>query len=491
MSVLNLVRNNPYRVLGVYVNSPVKDRVTNKNRLAAFARVGKPCVFPKDMTELFANPSRSVDDIARAEQQINLDQDKLKYAFFWFIQASPLDTAALSNVQSGNKEKTLEILKKRDSFSSLINRALLAYAENDLNTAVKLTTLVIHTDEYRDGFIKAICGENFELDEESVAKLYIDALAQEVGWEDTYKLFRSEGYSADDDEYIVSKLIKEPIADITGAIEELEDAGEASYEIGDSCRNLIQKTRHNLSVLNNVLDSDDSRLMLIRDKLAIAIKSLSARYFNSIESPNEAVFEQVEEWLNLAYDLALGSHAIEQIEKEREEFNQARQGAKIMDVAGPLILLTAEFKESNKSLSQTETFVDKAKQEVDRIKLSVGDRDELLVTVSSNIASMALSAVISIVNDAQSSKLRIQEGLKSGSINRIFSQAVRIVRKIDTLIMNYETQKRVTENKRIIESTFNKITEIQNRQSSSSSSGGFGSLVFWGVIIFIAFLMLK
>ena len=38
---MNIIINNPYRQLGVYSNSPIKERVANHNRLKAFLKVGQ------------------------------------------------------------------------------------------------------------------------------------------------------------------------------------------------------------------------------------------------------------------------------------------------------------------------------------------------------------------------------------------------------------------------------------------------------------------
>ena len=46
---MNILQNNPYRILGVYSNSPIKERLANHNRLKAFLKVGKSVSFPLDL----------------------------------------------------------------------------------------------------------------------------------------------------------------------------------------------------------------------------------------------------------------------------------------------------------------------------------------------------------------------------------------------------------------------------------------------------------
>ena len=83
---LKLIYNNPYRILGVLSNSPLRERVGNQNRLSAFAKVGKEVAFSNDFASILTDkPVRTPESISAANTAINLDKDQLKYALFWFI----------------------------------------------------------------------------------------------------------------------------------------------------------------------------------------------------------------------------------------------------------------------------------------------------------------------------------------------------------------------------------------------------------------------
>lgn len=53
---MNLLSHNPYRVLGVMANAPVKERVANQAKIKAFLKVGKPISFPLDLEGLLPPP---------------------------------------------------------------------------------------------------------------------------------------------------------------------------------------------------------------------------------------------------------------------------------------------------------------------------------------------------------------------------------------------------------------------------------------------------
>ena len=51
---------NPYRILGVYSNSPIRDVVKNENKINAYLKVRKDISFPLDLpTFLPRHPGRS------------------------------------------------------------------------------------------------------------------------------------------------------------------------------------------------------------------------------------------------------------------------------------------------------------------------------------------------------------------------------------------------------------------------------------------------
>ena len=132
---IHIISQNPYRILGVLSNSPLRERVGNQNRLAAFAKVGKEVSFPNDFaTILIEKPVRTPDSIAAANTAINLDKDQLKYALFWFICGSSIDDIALKHLQAGNREKAEEIFQKKETYSSLINSGVLAFIDGNVTT---------------------------------------------------------------------------------------------------------------------------------------------------------------------------------------------------------------------------------------------------------------------------------------------------------------------------------------------------------------------
>lgn len=87
---MNILQNNPYRLLGVYSNSPAKERLANHNRMKAFLKVGKPVSFPLDLPSYLGLINRTDASVADAEAKLTLPKDQILYAQFWFIKATPV-----------------------------------------------------------------------------------------------------------------------------------------------------------------------------------------------------------------------------------------------------------------------------------------------------------------------------------------------------------------------------------------------------------------
>lgn len=123
---MNILQNNPYRILGVYSNSPTKERLANHNRMKAFLKVGKSVFFPLDLPQYLSAINRTEASVADAESKLTLPKDQILYAQFWFIKTTPLDEVAFNHLLAGEIDKAEEIWQKRECASALQNRIVCA-----------------------------------------------------------------------------------------------------------------------------------------------------------------------------------------------------------------------------------------------------------------------------------------------------------------------------------------------------------------------------
>lgn len=123
--MLKLIQNNPFRILGAYTNTSLKDVLAMANKLKAYCKVGKDAELPLDYIDGLPNVERTIQSIDSSLKALDFDSDRLVASLFWFIWASPTDLVALKHLEKGNQQKALEIWCKVRTVSSYHNRALL------------------------------------------------------------------------------------------------------------------------------------------------------------------------------------------------------------------------------------------------------------------------------------------------------------------------------------------------------------------------------
>ena len=178
---MKILENNPYRLLGVYSNSPTKERLANHNRMKAFLKVGKPVSFPLDLPSYFGLINRTDASVADAEAKLTLPKDQILYAQFWFVKMTPLDDVAFKHLIIGEIDKAEEIWRKRECVSSLQNRIVCALIRNNYDCAMTSAEVLYGNTQYINQFVSVIIGNGGNFDITNLTYSFLDTLCDEVG----------------------------------------------------------------------------------------------------------------------------------------------------------------------------------------------------------------------------------------------------------------------------------------------------------------------
>lgn len=95
---MNVIVHNPFRILGMFANDPLRKQTANIARIRAFNKVGKECSFDSDFTDIFGTIDRSEEAIERAITLLSSDEDRDFYSSLWIHRLQALDTAAKAPV---------------------------------------------------------------------------------------------------------------------------------------------------------------------------------------------------------------------------------------------------------------------------------------------------------------------------------------------------------------------------------------------------------
>jgi len=200
--MLDIIQNNPYRILGIYSNSPTKERVANHNRLKAFLKVGKEVSFPLDLPTLLPAIARTTEIVSQADAKLTLPAEQLRYAQFWFVKATPLDDVAMNHLIAGNADMAMSIWQKKDNASSLQNRVVCALIQDNYAIAI-LYAERLYTSYITD-FVDIVLGESHTIDAGNLGYNFLDELCSAVGAKSIQPYLPTPDWK----QYVGSKAIK-------------------------------------------------------------------------------------------------------------------------------------------------------------------------------------------------------------------------------------------------------------------------------------------
>ena len=110
---MDLIYQNPFRVLGLPVTSSAKDIAKRIGDISLYAEMGKPMEY--DVDHYFpTQPIRTKESVQEANQAIVQPQNKLFHSLFWFWEGekNTVDKMAFNELRNGNIEKALEFWGK-------------------------------------------------------------------------------------------------------------------------------------------------------------------------------------------------------------------------------------------------------------------------------------------------------------------------------------------------------------------------------------------
>lgn len=397
--LMKIIQNNPYRLLGVFSNSPLKERLANNNKLKAFLKVGKEASFPLDRIEFLPHLHRTEERVSSAEAMLTLPADQIKYAQFWFIKQSPLDEVAFNHLLNGETEKAMSIWAKKDYVSSLQNRSVCALMQSDVAEALCYLTRLYNSDEYLREFVIAVTGDESNFSQELLIHSLLDALCEEF---DVHELLSSLS-DASWKEYVGQRTVTPLIQSIE------EEIALAKKTKGEGCtvrlnagNKLKNATRENLQTLKQLLPVDDIRYQMIADKLGIEILQCGIDYYNGSDATDAARNAMILQ--KYALSIVVGKLAKDRCQENVNILQKIIDNLPPKEVAPESAAIEQELHNYCKLPDKIEhavTLLNNCKPHLKSIKNKLGANNAFYLKISTKIAGNALHNLIEEVNEAQ------------------------------------------------------------------------------------------
>ena len=465
--MIDIITQNPFRILGVWSNARQADIVRNIGRMKAYLNVGRPVDYPSDINFLIPEVQRTLESAQKAQADINLPADKLRYALFWFCSGDPIDETALNNLINNDADKAISIFERRETYSSIINRAVLYMIRGDYAKAVSAYSSLIHNYTYRQLFVSTICGDAFSTTESDMSQLLLKELMSEIGASKLLTMVTDPS----DKTYVKDAAPQEPITIINDEIARAKSACSggpaACYRAGKS---LITRTKTPLRTLRLLATDGDVRATSVIDNLAKQILQCGINYYN--DSNDSDCIDKAMELQKYALDIAVGRLTKDRCRENVKTLEEAKQRsayeADLIAVAEKL----KSFGNYSSTITRARSLVNECKPYLNNIKTHLGSYNELYLKVSSAVAGNALGMVIDAVNSAQNSITA--SSLTSGSLKTTLDSALNAMNLIATLDMTSDVRSRLNTNKATLQNMYNQVSVLTSR-ASSTPYGGYSS----------------
>jgi hypothetical protein len=479
---MNIIRENPYRILGVTANATEKELKKQISILKRYAEIGKTKSFDYDF-EFIGNFSRSAEDIQEASNKIEQSHNKLLYSLFWFVNKTPFDDIALNNLKENNIEKAIEIWDKtlkeeitQKNYSSYLNLSTLYIALSvieeqidlqKLHEGISLKGVLINSETLRD-LSSLVTGDGVTNSQTKIGEKFVDEVIEQlkpyldkssgITIKDLISIFNT--FPSGIQKYVLSKFTEGPISNIENKIEKCVrkriNAPENADKYGEE---LYKSTQSDIVMLKKLVGKSNLKFQMLADKIANEILQCSIDFFNiHIEDNNGS------DTIDEAYRIAQYANSIEtnkqtknQITNAIEELNQLRDklNKEIVKFLEGIINIYKKVEEENKqSYWNNRTFY------VDENKI-IEDSEYFLA--DKNIIRIAKSNNDNFINDFYYS---IKEVIKKVSKpNKIFFERkkelfVRYLPITNKLKYNLEKSKLEDE----LNTLFYKLSKIRLKQ---------------------------
>jgi len=316
MPLISRIAQNPYRVLGCFSNSSIRDIEKNKSRALAFARVKKTPTFPADtfcspIATRVPPPSRTAEDIENAATALALPRERLRHAFFWFA-----------------------------SDESFFRSALCIFtADSDAAGFVRRVLSFLHTPSKRAAFVASVAGTEFSISESECCQLFLEEVLAETKdtafIEKLVRLCASEGFQTEE-RFLSEKILTQSLAEIDACVSNAKEKPTPEANLATAKR-LCKKALPLLAQLKKLLSESDETYIASANKVATEILNLSISYYNASDDDDSE--DKALDLINTAEQIAVGDALRERIARNKRIIEKQRipPGRKmVLNILDPL-----------------------------------------------------------------------------------------------------------------------------------------------------------
>ena len=418
---MDIIRNNPYRVLGVLANASRKEIERNKSQIKAFAKVGKTPSFPYDFENILGTVDRSEDNLNDAVSKLTFDKDKVAYGLFWFSNASFIDEETLRRLKENCLDYAINYLANRNqaSYSAYINMGVISLLSSNWSCAAYCYTQLFETEKLWSQYVYSITGNTSNLSIDEVIDTLADNLIKffpSVNWLVTFqntsfeisdrtidcgnKLRTSKLYSVLAPKYVstITKEIDSLLAQAK-SINKLDANAnlKMASELEQSCRDLLPS-------LKDSLGNNDSTYVRYADEVALQILNNCIAYYNH-DQDNSNRPKNILRLVRFCVRIAEGQTVKDRCKNNFDIVKEAYDNMCPQEIVQYVTYIEKQLKvsydltdivNSNRLKNTVTTILEK----LNDIKLKIGSNDKYYYNLSERVVIFIFNTLIDHINTA-------------------------------------------------------------------------------------------
>jgi hypothetical protein len=502
---MDIIKNNPYRVIGILVGTSTRDENTKTRKLKMYIDAGQEV--PEDFSFPIIGPltrtSITVDD---AVSKLNLNNDRVNASLFWFYNGNAITDESVFDALRASKEEAKEAIERwiklataeevtKRNASAFQNLSTLylnsGFKKNrvskiDLEKGITLKLKFLDSD-FSDSFIKLSSDETYKVCKEALQIQFLTQIYNEIEKVDKnlvdWYLECISKISFTAKQNYLNDFVSKPIEVVKNLIEEnktvRKESPSKAYVLGNS---LYTTGSEKIITIQNILGKNNIQFTSISDKLSDEVLQCGIAYFKKHKDTDTDPSTKAMDLFKKAKKLAVGSIAIQRCQENTENLQEwidekpeRDKNNRISADLKALIEIFDRFERNAETIANAKILINLCKPYLNNIKSTLGATDEMYLKLSTRVASQAQSYIIEEVNNAQENfeyKISVD---RYGTLNKI-KTAVRtgweVTNLIGTLDMEYDYKTgRFSQNKNALKNLCNQL-DVPTTTYSSSPSGG-------------------
>lgn len=291
---MNTILNNPYRTVGLLVGATAKEQTKQISRLKKYIEAEQD---PEDdfSFPVLGDLHRTIESVEEAASKLNLDNDKINAAIFWFWNGNPItDEAAFDALKDGQTDNAIEIWRRliynseeemngvtKRNASAFFNLSTLYLIECGVDEEKLQLKLHFLESDFLQEFISAVADETYKIVQGRLQSNFLNNLINHNDIDHNELMDAISAIEFDGKQEFLKGFIQKTIEQIEHQIETAKNKRKASKaNAANAGQELIDKTANALSQVNGSIGSKDLKYTTVADKVANEILQCSIDFFN-------------------------------------------------------------------------------------------------------------------------------------------------------------------------------------------------------------------